>query len=58
MVLEMLLLYLAQISFINFWRASRISGEKDCEAEEEEEEEETEDEEEGEEEDKETLLLV
>lgn len=54
----MLLLYLAQISFINFWRASRISGEKDCEAEEEEEEEETEDEEEGEEEDKETLLLV
>lgn len=56
MVLEMLLLYFAQISFINFRRASRISGEKECEAEEEEEE--TEDEEEGEEEDKETLLLV
>lgn len=50
----MLLLYLAQISFINLRRASKISGEKECEAEEEE----TEDEEEGEEEDNEALLLV
>lgn len=50
----MLLLYLAQISFISFRRASRISGEKEPKAGEEE----TEDEEEGEEEDEETFLLV
>ena len=51
----MLLLYLAQISFISFRRASRILGEKEPKAGEEEE---TEDEDEGEEEDEETFLLV
>lgn len=68
MVFEMLLLYLAQISFISCWRASRIpesfcqlSGEKKPDVMEEDigDEEEIEDEDETEdEEDEEMVFLV
>lgn len=56
MVLEMLLLYLAQISFTSFRRACMI-GEKEPEADLEEVEE-AEEEDEGKEEGKKKLLLV